>query len=509
MTSPWRKFTLWLQRRRKEDELREELQFHLEEEASERQADGLAEDQARYAAHRDLGNVTLVRENTRELWSWVLVEQLAQDIRYGLRSMIKNRMFTALAALSLALGIGANTAIYSFMDSILLRSLPVSDPASLVVFKWQSKPATLTAPDDFVLHSIDGATYRDASGVSAAIFPFPAFEGLREASAPLLSSLFAHKPAGRVNVMIRGEAELAQGEYVSGDFFRGLAVLPAAGRLILADDDRIGAASVAVLSKGYSERRFGDAASAIGQHILINNVPFTVVGVAPAEFFGVDPAAAPQVFLPMYASFLFDPGAGKRFADQNYYWVEMMGRLRPGVDLAQAQTALAGAFAHWVAPTATSDAERANLPVLRLEEGAGGLDSLRRQVLEAALGAADDGGPDPGDRVREHGESPAGAGGSSPPRDSRAAQPGRGTLARRASTPDRERPPGITQRCPRHPHRRRRHSCADGAAGERAGRIHAARRAELACARRHAGAVVALRSACSAWLRRCSRPGRR
>ena len=293
--------------------------------------------------------------------------------------MTKNRMFTVLAALSLALGIGANTAIYSFMDSILLRSLPVSDPASLVVFKWRSKPATFAASDDFVLHSIDGATYRDASGVSAAIFPFLAFEGLREASAPLLSSLFAHKPAGRMNVMIRGEAELAQGEYVSGDFFRGLAVLPAAGRLILADDDRPGAASVAVLSKGYSERRFGDAASAIGQPILINNVSFTVVGVTPAEFFGVDPAAAPQVFLPMHASFLFDPGAGRRFADQNYYWVEMMGRLRPGVDLAQAQTALAGAFAQWVAATATNDAERANLPVLRLEEGAGGLDSLRRQ----------------------------------------------------------------------------------------------------------------------------------
>ena len=226
MTSPWRKFTLWLQRRRKEDELREELQFHLEEEASERQADGLPEDQARYAAHRDLGNVTLVRENTRELWSWILVEQLAQDIRYGLRSMVKNRMFTALAALSLALGIGANTAIYSFMDSILLRSLPVSDPASLVVFKWQSKPATLTAPDDFVLHSIDGATYRDASGVSSAIFPFPAFEGLREASAPLLSSLFAHKPAGRVNVMIRGAGGARSGRVRVGRLFsraRGVA----------------------------------------------------------------------------------------------------------------------------------------------------------------------------------------------------------------------------------------------------------------------------------------------
>ena len=143
MRSLLRKFTWWRQRRRKEDELREELQFHLEEEASDRQAGGLAEDQARWAARRDLGNVTLLRENTRALWSWILLEQLAQDVRYGLRSMIKNRMFTALAALSLALGIGANTAIYSFMDAILLRSLPVSDPASLVVVKWQSKPHQL------------------------------------------------------------------------------------------------------------------------------------------------------------------------------------------------------------------------------------------------------------------------------------------------------------------------------------------------------------------------------
>ena len=229
MRSLFGKFTWWLQRRRKEDELREELQFHLDEEASDRQADGLAADQARWAARRDLGNVTLLQENTRPLWSWILLEQLAQDLRYGLRSMSKNRMFTALAALSLALGIGANTAIYSFMDAILLRSLPVSDPASLVVMKWQSQPRTLSAPDDFVLHSIDGSTYRDRSGVTAAIFPFPAFARLQEVSAPVLASLFAHKPTGRLNVLIKGEAELAQGEYVSGDFFGGLSVVPGGG----------------------------------------------------------------------------------------------------------------------------------------------------------------------------------------------------------------------------------------------------------------------------------------
>ena len=175
------------------------------------------------------------------MWSWVLVEQLAQDVRYGLRGMAKNRLFTMLAALSLALGIGANTAIYSFMDAILLRSLPVADPASLVVVKWRSKPVSLGNGRQFVLHAIDGSTYDDRGGVTAAIFPFPAFERLHDMSAPVLSSLFAHKAVGRLNVSVNGEAELVQGEYVSGDFFRGIAVLPAAGRMLDADDDRAGA----------------------------------------------------------------------------------------------------------------------------------------------------------------------------------------------------------------------------------------------------------------------------
>jgi macrolide transport system ATP-binding/permease protein len=383
VTSLFRKLTWWMQRRRKEDELREELQFHLEEEADERRADGLLEAQARWAARRDLGNVTLLKEATRTLWTWTLLEQVAQDLRFALRMMFKNRAFTALAALSLALGIGANTAIYSFMDSILLRSLPVQDPASLVVIKWRSKPLGLGSrtsnESEFVMHSGDGELYADSGGRTAAIFPFPAFERLQQVSAPVLSSLFAYKRTGNLNVMIDGQAELAKGEYVSGDFFRGLAVSPAAGRLILADDDRAGAAPVAVLSLGYSQRRFGSAANATGQPILINNVAFTVVGVAPAEFFGVDPGEARHVYLPMHASLLFDPGAGGAYLDQNYYWVEMMGRLRPGVGLAQAQAALAGPFAQWAASTATNDRERANLPVLRLEEGAGGLDTLRRR----------------------------------------------------------------------------------------------------------------------------------
>jgi predicted permease len=379
MISFFRKVTWWRQRRRKEDELREELAFHLANEADERQTGGLTEEEARWAARRDLGNVTLLREETRTLWSWMLLEQLAQDVRYGLRMMFKNRVFTILAVLSLALGIGANTAIYSFMDSILLRALPVSDPASLVVVKWRSGPINFAAGNDFVLHSIDGSTYSDGDGTTAAIFPFPAFEHLQEASAPVLSSIFAYHPAGNMNVLIKGQADVARGQYVSGDFFHGLAVPPAAGRLIAAGDDRAGAPPAAVISMGYSVRRFGGAAEAAGQPVLINNVAFTVIGVTPSEFFGVDPGTAPDVYLPMHAMPLLDPAAPRMYLDQNYYWVQMMGRLRPGVRRAEAQAALRAPFEQWVRPTATNDGERANLPALRLEEGAGGLDSLRRQ----------------------------------------------------------------------------------------------------------------------------------
>jgi predicted permease len=378
MTNLARKIRWWMRRRRREDDLRAELQFHLDEEMDAQRALGLNEEAAARAARRDLGNAAIVREDARALWSWTLVEQLAQDVRYALRGMSKNRMFTALAALSLALGIGANTAIYSFMDAILLRSLPVADPASLIVLKWRSRPIAASGRQ-FVMHSVDGSTYEDASGQTAAIFPLPAFEHLRNASSPVLTSLFAHKPAGPLHVAVNGEAELARGEYVSGGFFEGLSVVPAAGRLLQLDDDRANAAPVAVLSQGYSERRFGDPGRAIGQSISINNLPFTVIGVTPAKFIGVDPAAVPQVYLPLHASLSLWPEAKDAFPDGNYYWVEMMGRLKPGTDRQRAEAALATPFAQWVASTASNDGERSNLPSLWLDAGGGGLDTLRRQ----------------------------------------------------------------------------------------------------------------------------------
>jgi len=379
MNSFFRKLTWLAQRRRKEAELREELQFHLEEEAEEHQAEGLAAEQARWAARRELGNVALLQENTRAAWRWMFWEQLLQDLRYAFRTMINNRAFTALAVLSLALGIGANTAIYSFMDSILLRSLPVSNPESLVALNWHNKvPARGT-----VLHGGSGSIYTDPkTGSTAGIFPFPAFELLSKSDA-VFSSVFAYYPTRKVNLMVKGQAEQASGEYVSGDYFRGLAVPPAAGRVIIPDDDRVGAPPIAVLSFAFSQRRFGDAAGAPGQSILINNVPFMVAGVAPQGFFGVDPAAAPDFYIPLHTNVVLKtrggPGDVKGFLDQNYYWIEMMARLRPGVSLMQAQAALGPVFHQWVASTASNDQERANLPELLVREGASGLDTLRRE----------------------------------------------------------------------------------------------------------------------------------
>ena len=384
MKSFFRKLRWLIQGSDKEAELREELQFHLEEEAEQRRHDGLAEDEARLTARRELGNLTLVAEDTRAVWGWTALEQLGQDLRYAFRTMASNRLFTLLAVMSLALGIGANTAIYSFMDWILMRSLPVHDPDSLVVMNWRSKiPRPFERGNKKVWHSMSGRTYHDPkTGLTAGIFPFPVFELFRKPDSPF-STVFAFCPAGSLNLTTKGYSELARAEYVAGDYFRGLGISSAAGRLLVADDDRAGAPAVAVISFALSERRFGSAQAAPGQSILINNVPFTVAGVVPPEFFGVNAADVPDLYVPMQTSPLLevDPvlSPGQKFLERNYYWLEIMARLRPGVTLAQAQTTLAVPFHQWVESTASNDEERAHLPELLLKEGAGGLDALRRQ----------------------------------------------------------------------------------------------------------------------------------
>ncbi len=376
-----RRLSYWLRSARRTEALREEMELHLAEKAAELEADGMTPERAWAEAHRQFGNVGLKREESREIWMTRFLSELGQDIRYGFRTMAANKTFSALAVLLLALGIGANTAIYSFMEGILLRSLPVGDPQSLVVLNWHSRPPQNANKQwAHVMHGVQGILWPGNKGAMVSgMFPYGAFETLRKDNF-VFSTLFGYFNGLTRTLVVGGHATSASAEYVTGEYFRGLAVSPAAGRLIDAEDDRPGAAPVAVISFATSQNRFGGPSNAIGQPIQVDNTPFTVVGVAPPEFFGVDPAVVPDLYLPMHASMLVDASeAGRMYHDPNFYWIEMMGRLRPGVSLVEAQAVLVPRFHQWVASTATTDGERAKLPELTLNPGAEGLGGLRRQ----------------------------------------------------------------------------------------------------------------------------------
>jgi predicted permease len=288
--------------------------------------------------------------------------------------MAGSKLFTSMAVLSLALGIGANTAIYSFMDSVMLRSLPVRRPDRLVILNWRAKSE---AP---VVHSHWGSNYDEpGGGTTSPNFPYPAFELLRDHN-NVLSALFGYVNGGRLNLVIDGSAELADAQFVTGGFFSGVDVPPSIGRVIDPSDDRMGAPPVAVISNDYWHTRFGASPAVIGKQIQVNGTSFTIAGVSAPEFYGISPDDKPSVFLPMANLDLTRPMDGQTmFRDGTYYWIELMGRLKDGVTLKQAQAELAGPFHSFVESTATKDRERADLPSLWLQEGGSGVDSLRRQ----------------------------------------------------------------------------------------------------------------------------------
>jgi macrolide transport system ATP-binding/permease protein len=370
MKQLWRRLQWFMHRASFERELDEEMRHHLALKAEER---GSAE-----AANRQFGNVTQWKENSRAMWTGTFWEQIGQDVRYGLRAMSANKLFTAMAVVSLALGIGANTAIYSFMDAIMLRALPVAHPEQLVILNWRAKAGNVP-----VVRNHTGSSYEEpGGGKTSPNYPYPAYELLRDNN-HVFSTLFGYAGAGRLNLLVDGQAELGEGQYVSGGYFAGLGIRPAAGRLIGFDDDRPGVAPVVTIAYSFWQRRFGSSPAALGKTILINGNPFLIAGVSPPQFFGVSPQSAPLVFIPVHDLAMVDSNryndVAARFIDSHFYWIEIMGRLKPGVNLRQAHVALSGQFQQWVASTAENEKERASLPALWLQEGGSGVDSLRRQ----------------------------------------------------------------------------------------------------------------------------------
>ena len=307
-----------------------------------------------------------------DLW----VERLLQDVRYALRSFGHHKAFTAVVVASLALGIGANTAIYSFMEAIVLRPLPVRDPQSLVVMKWRAKGYALARSG--MSWSTGGSSFDKTTGTVSSIFPYPALAVFQQ-NRDVLSAAFCYFSASRLALTAQGETDAVKGQYVSGGYFDGMGVVPLAGRLVQPEDDTASASAVAVLSARFSRRRFGSPDAAVGQTVRINDTPFSVIGVVPASFFGAEPGAVPDVYIPLHADVILKTGRSSSYLDDHLYWIEVMGRLQPGVSLEQAQTVLAPAFHRYVTGTATTAAQLDDLPALTLQPGATGLDSLRRR----------------------------------------------------------------------------------------------------------------------------------
>lgn len=307
-------------RTRVEHELDVELRFHLDSQVEENLAAGMNPEEARYAALRSIGGLARIGEQCRDMRRVNFIADLAQDFRYAGRMLARSPGFTAIAVLSLALGIGANTSIYSFLEAVLMRSLPLHDPDSLVTLNWHTKSRVRAGRPTVTKHG-NVNYYPDNTGPT---LPFPAFELFRTNS-PVFSSVFAYSDSGSLTLIVRGEAGVARAQYVSGEFFRSLGVTPSAGRPIDFDDDRTGATPIAVISYRLWQSRFSGVPAAIGQSILLNNVVFAVVGVMPAGFYGpgsFHSGIEPDLYLPLRTSTLLDASSPavpqvNKFTDKN------------------------------------------------------------------------------------------------------------------------------------------------------------------------------------------------
>ncbi|MGA2594514.1 MAG: ABC transporter permease, partial [Bryobacteraceae bacterium] len=342
-----------VRRRELDGDLDEELEYHIEQKTQEYIAAGLAPQEARRAALREWRGVEQIREECRDMRKVNFIQDVAADIRYGLRQLRASPGFTAVVALSLALGIGANTAIFSLMDAVLFELLPVQQPRQLVMLKWSAKGW----PD--VVEDLEGSSFLDErTGLSwSESFSYPVYEQLRDRN-HVFSQTFAFAGnSPRVNVSIGGRAEAAEAQMISGNYFGGLGVNAVQGRTILPSDDTPAAPPVAVLSHRFWQRRFGQDASVVGKTMDVNGTSFVIAGIAAAEFFGLEPGSSPDIYLPLsqYAHLLPEYSAAATemtgttpppplTTDSRIWWVVVVGRLLPDVTEARAQAELGALF---------------------------------------------------------------------------------------------------------------------------------------------------------------------
>jgi predicted permease len=359
----------WFRRESLERSLDRELQYHWDRCVADLIAAGLPEPEARRRVAVELG-LAQVREEVRDVWLTRWFRDFLYDLRFSARSFLRSPGFTAATLLSLALGIGATTAIYSLVDQVMLHALPVRDPARLVLVDW------------------DGDQVVGGFG-SWNLMSYPICRDLQQQTRFFDGVLC--RAEIQVNLSVDGDPRTVAAEIVSGSYFPVLGIGPALGRVIEATDDAApGASPVVVLSNDFWQTEFAGAADIVGRKLLVNQHPMTVVGVAPAAFHGVDVGAVPALWIPaaMYAEAI--PGA-EDLLRRPTIWMQILARLRPDLTPMQAQAGLQPWFKAWLQdnmlrpgfPIITADRRRDYLAsALELTSAPQGHSPLRRSLSQ-------------------------------------------------------------------------------------------------------------------------------
>ena len=362
----------WFRRGSLERGLDRELQYHFDRRVADLAAAGISEPEARRRVAIELG-LAQVREEVRDVWLTRWFRDFLYDLRFSARSFLRSPGFTAVTLLSLALGIGATTAIYSLVDQVILHALPVREPERLVLVDWKGD------------HVVGGFG-------SFNLMPYPLCRDLQQ-QIRVFDGVLCRSDEVPVNLSAGGDPKPVSAEVVSGSYFSVLGVGPALGRVIEAEDDSApGASPIVVLSYDFWQAQFGAAPDIIGRKVLINQHPMTIVGVAAREFHGVDIGVVPALWLPaaMYAQAI--PGIyDEHLLQSPTRWVQILGSLRPGVSPTQAQAGLQPWFKTWLEenmrrtgfPAITADRRRRYFASsLRLAPAPQGYSPLRRSLSQ-------------------------------------------------------------------------------------------------------------------------------
>jgi predicted permease len=323
-----------------EHDATDELQFHLEKEIEKNIGAGMSREEARRQALIAFGGVQQTRESLREVHRGLFFEAIAQDARYAWRMLRKSPAFTIIAVVTLALGIGANTAIFSLIDSVVFRSLPIADPQSLIVFQWQAHkgPGNLSYRNFGECDESEKSANPHGCSLSLAFFKQV------QAEAGVFSHLAAYTPSGQLDMSGNGQARMVKGEFVTGDYFQTLGVRAHLGRLINAGDDDASAQTAAVLDHSFWQSEFGGSESVIGKTIRLNGIPFQIIGVTEPRFDALTLSNKYDVIIPMAQRPVVVPNWKPRDDQADHWWLVMIGRLKSGVAVSQAQAGVSLLF---------------------------------------------------------------------------------------------------------------------------------------------------------------------